>query len=93
MFEIVDNIEFVGCKKKLAVVGDMFIKVDEENKILLVNDIVNHAYIDISSRGILREVNSDIATKIETKLKVDLAEYGVEIFDEELSYGEADDAT
>lgn len=47
----------------------MFIKVDEENKILLVNDIVNHAYIDIPSRGILREVNSDIATKIETKQK------------------------
>ena len=90
MIEIVDNLEFVGCKKKLTVVKDMFIAVDEENRVLLVNDIVDAAYIDISKKSILRRVNSDVAKTIETKLNITLAEYGIEIFDDilEVSYEE-----
>lgn len=82
MIEIVDNLEFVGAKKKLMVVKDMFITVDEEKRVLLVNDIVDAAYIDISKKSILRKVNSDVAQKIEIKLNITLAEYGVKVFDD-----------
>lgn len=82
MIEIVDNLEFVGGKKMLMVVKDMFIKVDEENRVLLVNDIIDASYIDISKKSILRRVNSDVAKRIETKLNITLAEYGVKISDD-----------
>lgn len=85
MINIVNNLEFVGSGKKSTAVCDMFIKVDEENKILLVNNIVNNSAMDISSEGILKEVNSDIAIKIEDKLNINIVDYGVEILDDSLS--------
>ena len=80
-----NNLEFKGYGKKATVVCDMFIKVDEENKVLLSSDIINTQYIDISSEGVLKEVNSYIALKIEDKLNINIVDYGVEIFDEGIS--------
>ena len=80
-----NNIEFEGYGKKSAVVSSMFIKVDEDNKILVVSDVINTEYIDTSSEGILKEVNSDIAHRIEEKLNINIADYGVEIFNDFIS--------
>ena len=85
MIDIVNNIEFTGCVKKSIVTCDMFIKVDEENKLLLASDIVDNEKIDISSEGILKEVNSYIALKIEDKLNINVVDYGVTIIDESIS--------
>jgi len=76
--------EFKNYGKKSAVVNDMFIKVDEENKILLVNDIIDKKFFEISSEGILTNINSEIAKKIEAKLNIKIADYGVEIFDKSI---------
>ena len=78
-------IEFKDYGKKSTIVCDMFIKVDEDNKILLSSDIINTQYIDTSSEGILREVNSYIARKIEDKLNINIVDYGVDILDESVS--------
>lgn len=77
-----DYIEFKDYGKKSTIVCNMFIKVDEENKILLSSDIVDREFIDTSSRGILKEVNSYIAKKIEDKLNINIVDYGVKVFDE-----------
>lgn len=83
--EYVNNLEFKGYGKKSTIVCDMFIKVDEENKILLASDVVDTQYIDTSSEGILKEVNSYIAQKIEDKININIVDYGVEILDESVS--------
>ena len=75
-------IEFKDYGKKSAVVSNMFIKVDEENKILLSSDIINSKYIDMASEGILKQLNCEIAHKIEDKLNINVVDYGVEILDE-----------
>lgn len=80
-----DYIEFKDYGKKSTIVCDMFIKVDEDNKILLSSDIVDKEFIDASSQGILKEVNSYIAKKIEDKLNINIVDYGVEVFDESVS--------
>ncbi len=77
-----DYIEFKDYGKKSTIVCDMFIKVDEDNKILLSSNIVDREFIDTSSQGILKEVNSYIAKKIEDKLNINIVDYGVEVFDE-----------
>lgn len=95
MIEIVNNLEFKGSKKVMAVVGNMLIKVDEENELLFAYDIIESAFINYESEGILTEVNAEIALKIKKELNIDIADYGVSICDDayEFSYKELQSKT
>ncbi|MEA2099347.1 MAG: hypothetical protein U9P72_04370 [Campylobacterota bacterium] len=95
MMQSINNIEFEGDGSRSVVVCNMFIRTDKENKILYASDIINTSdfkSIDFSSEGILKEINSHIAFKIEDKLGISVLDYGVEILNEEMviSYPELD---
>ena len=93
MFKLIDSTEFKPTgKRTLTVAGDMFIKVDNDNMLIFASDIVDKYYIDYSSKGILQEVNSKSAAKIEKDLDIKLSDYGVSIVDESISM-ESDNAT
>ena len=78
---IANNIEFQGGKRTATVVGEMFITIDRDNNLILASDIED-ACINTHSQGILREINSSMAKKIEDDLGICLGDYGVDIVDE-----------
>ncbi len=93
MFELIENAEFKPTgKRTLTVAGDMFIKADNDNMLIFASDIVDKQYIDCASEGILQEINSKSAAKIEKDLDIKLSDYGVSIIDESFSM-ESDNAT
>ena len=84
MFELVENAMFKPTgKRTLTVAGNMFIKVDNDNMLIFASDIVHGEFIDSANNGILKEVNSTTAIKIEKDLDITLSNYGVSIIDEE----------
>lgn len=87
---IANNLEYERFENKSVIVCDMSIKVDEENRLIFASDIISGEIIDTASEGILREVNSYIATKIENELNINIVDYGVEIFDETISISNED---
>lgn len=93
MIELIENAEFkpIG-KRTLTVTGNMFIKADNDNMLIFTSDIVGKHYIDSSSEGILQEINSKSAAKIEKDLNIKLSDYGVSIIDESFSM-ESDNAS
>ena len=93
MFELIENAEFkpIG-KRTLTVAGGMFIKADNDNMLILASDIIDKHYINSSSEGILQEINSKSAAKIEKDLDIKLSDYDVSIIDENFSM-ESDNAT
>ena len=93
MFKLIDNAEFKPTgKRTLTVAGDMFIKADNDNMLIFASDIVDKSYIDTQSKGILQEINSKSAAKIEKDLDIKLSDYGVKILDECILM-ESDNAT
>jgi len=93
VFELIENAEFKPTgKRTLTVAGGMFIKADNDNMLIFASDIVDREYINPSSEGIVQEINSKSAAKIEKDLDIKLSDYGVIIIDERISM-ESDSAT
>lgn len=59
------------------------IKLDSDNNQLLAYDCSNNL-INYSSEGILNEVNSEIAEKIEQRFDINLMEFGISVYDENI---------
>ncbi len=81
-YEIVNNKEFMSKERSLIIVGCSAVRIDRENMQLYFYDIVD-LMIDISSVGILMEVSSEYALKIESKLGISVEDYGVRVINEE----------
>jgi len=81
MERIVNNIEFKDKPKSLIILNDMAIQIDRVNNILLSYDIVNSYNIDVGSEGILLEIESKFALKIQKRFEIDIRDYGVTILD------------
>ena len=78
---IANNIEFAGGKRTATIVGEMFITVDRDNNLIFASNIED-ACINPHSQGILKEINSPMAKKIEDNLGIRIGDYGVDILDE-----------
>ena len=63
---------------------NMAIVLDTSNEMLLDYSHKNKE-IDISSEGILKAVNAEISESIENHFKIELSDYGVEIYDESIT--------
>ena len=61
----------------------MAIALDTDNNSLLSYNYQNKE-VNISSQGILRTVNAELGTMIESYFKIKLSEYGVALYDEVL---------
>ena len=87
------NLNDIGEEMQEAIINSklytLAIKLDSDNNQLLAytcsDSLINH-----STEGILNEVNSEIAKKIEQQFNIKLSNFGVSVFDEKISMEDKD---
>lgn len=88
MHTIANNTELSILDESYMIVKEfqMAVKLDEENMLLLVYDFnFDLMQINYKTEGILNRVNKELGLKIESCFKIQLADYGVEFYDETLN--------